>query len=471
MRSPGMKKIFLCLTIIFISICQTARAQTEPQIDAYLTAQMNKYHIPGLSLAVVREGRIVLRKGYGLANVELSVPATAESVYKIGSVTKNFTAAAVMILAEEGKITLDEKIARYLADVPNVPGAVTVRELLSHTSGIVDYTEIPGSARFARLDRLPKEVVKPALEAALRFIPGEKYEYSNTNYILLGMIIERASGKAYGQFLAERIFQPLQMTDTRVDNLVAIVKNRAAGYNWWQDAIHNGEYGSPSNKWSSGGIVSSVTDLAKWDAALRTGKILKPEIVQMMLAPARLTGGQEVGYGLGNELFLDRGHRVGGHNGEIFGFNSSFSRYLDDDLTVILLCNLGDVPGEVFAREIAGLYLGLPLTVYSPNGIEDREPKVTERLKAVILSAAKGEVDAALFTAEAQNALVPLIKRAGPELLGAAGNLKSFVLLERKDEAGSRIYLYRATFEKQTLIWTFQLTKEGKINALEPKPE
>ena len=466
-----MKRFSLCLAVILVSSIQVVQAQTDQQIDAYLTTQMNRYHIPGLSLAVVRGDRVVLQKGYGLANVELAVPAKSESVYMIGSVTKHFTAAGIMMLADEGKISLDEKITEYLADVPDVPAAVTVRHLLSHTSGIVDYTEIPGSIAFARLDRTPKEVVKPALDLPLKFVPGAKYEYSNTNYILLGMIIERVSKKAYGRFLAERIFQPLQMTQTRVNAMREVIKNRVAGYNWWRDALYNGDYGSPSNKWSSGGIVSTVLDLAKWDLALREGKLLKPETARMMLSPTRLADGQQVKYGLGNELFEDRGHRVGGHNGEIFGFNSSFSRYVDDNLTVILLCNLGDVPSEEFARQIAGLYLGLPIVTYSQSGIEDKEPEISTMVKRVILNAAKGEVEDALFTMEAQNSLVPLIKRAGPELLSQLGALQSFVLLERREEGDTRTYLYRTRFEKQSLIWTFQLSKDGKISAMEPKPE
>ena len=466
-----MKRLLLFFTLILFWSCSAISAQTEQQIDTYLSAQMDKYHIPGLSLVVVLDDKIVLKKGYGLANVELSVPASPESVYMIGSVTKNFTAAAILMLVEERKISLDEKIAMYLADVSNVPGTVTVRQLLNHTSGIIDFTEIPGSIGFARLDRTPKEVVKPALESPLRFTPGEKHEYSNTNYILLGMIIERVAKKGYGPFLAERIFGPLKMHDTRVNNMRVVMKNRVNGYNWNQQTLYNGDYGSPSNKWSSGGMVSTVLDLAKWDAGLRSGKLLKPETIRLMLTPTKLASGQEVKYGLGNELLIDRGHRVGGHNGEIFGFNSSFSRYVDDNLSVILLCNLGDVPGEEFAHYIAGLYLGLPLISYSQQGIEDTEPALSKMLEEIVLKAAKGEVDASLFTSEAQNVLVPLIKRAGPELLGQAGELKSFVLLERKSEGDQRIYLYRSMFEKQSLIWTFQLAKDGKVSAMEPKPE
>jgi CubicO group peptidase (beta-lactamase class C family) len=464
-----MKK-FMLLTAIVLS-CQLLYPQTGKQVDKYISEQMTKYHIPGLSLAVIKDEQIIYQKGYGFANVELSVPAGAESIYMIGSITKNFTASAVMLLVEEGKIVLDEKITEYLPDVQDVPSSVTVKHLLTHTSGFVDYTTIPGSILFARMDRTPKEVIKPVLALSLNFTPGEKYEYSNTNYILLGMIIERAAKKNYNQFLTERFFQPLNMTATRVNNRVDIIKNRVTGYNWWENKLHNSDYSSPSNSWSSGAIVSDVTDLAKWDIALRTGKVIKPATISLMLTPMKLNSNQEIKYGLGNELINDRNHRVGGHNGEIFGFNTSFSRYVDDNLTVIVLCNLGDVPGEGFARYIAGLYLGLPEINFSGKGIEDKEPGITQMLKDVVLQAGKGEVNAALFTKEAQNDLVPLIKRAGPELMETIGKLKSFILLERKDEAELRTYLYRSVFENNTLIWTFQLTKDNKIVAIEPRPE
>lgn len=464
-----MKKFMLFMAIALP--CLSVNAQINEQVDKYIAGQMSKYHIPGLSLAVVKDQQIIYQKGYGLANVELSVPAKEESIYMIGSITKNFTASAIMLLAEEGKISLDNPIQGYLGDVQDVPASVTVKNLLTHTSGIVDYTTIAGSILFARLDRTPREVVKPALALPLHFTPGEKYEYSNTNYILLGMIIERVAKKNYGQLLFEEFFQPLDMKATRVNNRVDIINNRVSGYNWWENKLHNSDYSSPSNSWSSGGIVSNVTDLAKWDIALRTGKVLKPETMKLMLTPMKLANNQEIKYGLGNELIDDRGHRVGGHNGEIFGFNTSFSRYIDDNITVIVLCNVGDVPGEIFARHIAGLYIGLPETSFSKEGIEDKEPATTKMLKDVVLQAGKGEVNEDLFTKQAQNDLVPLIKRAGPELMGAMGALKSFILVEKKEEGELRTYIYRAVLENNVLIWTFQLTKDNKIAAIEPKPE
>lgn len=462
----------LALPLLLAALCHPASAQDEHEVDAYAAAQLLKYHIPGMSLAVVLDGHVALSRAFGFANVELSVPVTPASVFMIGSMTKHFTAVASMKLFEEGKLGLEDPIGKRLTDVPNVPAGVTIHHLLSHTSGIVDYTEIPGSITLARLDRTPKDVVKPALELPMRFAPGERHEYSNTNYILLGMVLERVCGKSFGSILDERIFRPLQMTATRMNNQRAVIANRADGYNWAQDTLVNGDYMSPSNKWSSGGLVSSVLDLARWEAALQAGTLLDPATMEQMLAPTRLASRQTVPYGLGNELYDDRGHRVAGHGGEVFGFTVSLSRYVDDGLAVVVLCNLGDVPAEEFARTVAGMFLGMPPISFAQNkGIEDTDPRLTEVLKGVVSNAATGQVDAALFVADAQNDLIPLMKRAGPELLGQLGALQSFVLLERKDESGKRVCVYRSAFKAQSLIWTFQLTPEGKIAAMEPKPE
>jgi CubicO group peptidase (beta-lactamase class C family) len=468
----GKSMRFACVLVAVLYLSSVSFGGPTEQVEAYVKSQLTKRHIPGMSVAVVYKGRIVLARGYGFANVELSVPATAETVYMIGSITKHFTAAGLMLLVEDGRIALDDTITSYLPDIPSVPAQVTVRHLLTHTSGIIDHTEIPGSVAFARQDRLPREVVKDALARPLQFKPGEQFSYSNTNYFLLGMIIERINRSSFGPYLTKRIFGPLQMKATRMNNRRAIIGQRASGYNWTGQTLVNAGYVSPSNLWSSGGIVSTVQDLALWEHALASHTILKKATLQEMLEPARLSNGQEVKYGLGNELEDQQGHHVAGHAGEVFGFSSAFARYVDDALCVIVLCNLGDAPAEVFAERIAAIYLGLPITSYENNkGIEDKEPKITEMVRRILDAAREGKVDQALFTAPAQRELVPTIRRAGRELLGSKGALKSLVLLERKEIRGKHIFVYRAVFAQDTLIWTLELDDQGKIAKLEPKPE
>ena len=196
-------------------------------IDDYIQGLMQKRHIPGVSIAVVRDGKVILAKGYGVANVELSVPATERTVYQLASVTKMFTATAIMMLVAEGKLKLDDRITERLSDLPAAWRDVTVRHLLNHTSGIKSYTSVKDFHKTSRKDYDRRELLALVTKVPLEFAPGEKWSYCNTGYFLLGMLIEKVSGKEYGEFLDERIFQPLGMTQTRVNDLRAIIPDRA----------------------------------------------------------------------------------------------------------------------------------------------------------------------------------------------------------------------------------------------------
>ena len=258
--------------------CSVTSTRTSPalaseqadEVDDYLKSEMTKRHIPGVSVAVIRDGKVILASSYGQANVELSVPVTPDSVFKLASVTKPFTATAIMMLVEEGKISLDGRLAEYLPNLPSQWANVTVRQALSHTSGLADYLKAPRWSWQSswREDLTPNEFIKFASEAPPVFAPGEGISYSNTGFYLLGMVIEKVSGKPYGQFLAERIFKPLQMTATRRDTLTETVPNRVNGYVFGGGTLRNAEYTSETWAYSEGGIISTAADLGKWDAAL-----------------------------------------------------------------------------------------------------------------------------------------------------------------------------------------------------------
>jgi D-alanyl-D-alanine carboxypeptidase len=318
-------------------------------VDAYLQAEMEKLHIPGLSVAVVSDSKVVLARGYGLANVELSVPATPESVYKIGSITKPFTAAAIMMFAEEGKIGLDDAILQHLHDLPPAWSGITVRHLLTHTSGIKNFTNIANYPSIIRKDLAPGEIIELVLELPLDFRPGERFAYCNTGYTLLGMIIEKVAGKPYGEFMAERVFQPLQMTVTRLNDFRDIIPNRVSGYKWAnnENELWNCEFDSPTHLYASGGLVSSVLDMAKWDAALSTEALLKKSSLDQIWTPVRLNGGETSGYGFGWFLLEHGSRNVVQHSGGTLGFLTNISRFVDDRLTVIVLTNLDS--GDPFA--------------------------------------------------------------------------------------------------------------------------
>jgi D-alanyl-D-alanine carboxypeptidase len=330
-------------------------APTIDKIDAYLKDYLEQEQVPAVSLAVVEDGHVIFARGYGLANVELKVPATPETVYQIQSITKQFTATAIMMLVEQQKIDLDEKVGHYLEGTPKTWENITIRHLLTHTSGIKDFINEPTAS--LRLDVSEDDVFQATVPRPLNFTPGEKYSYSNTNYHLLAMILRKVAGQSYGEFLKERIFEPLGMQHTQIVSLSAIVPNRAAGYVKRQGQLRNGEYIAPTVLgYAGGGIMSTVLDMAKWDSALYTEKLLKQSSLDQMWTPARLNNGKFDNYGFGWSVTKVNGHRFVSHNGaHSTGFNTHIGRYPDDRLTVIVLANARHANAERLGRHIAGL--------------------------------------------------------------------------------------------------------------------
>ncbi len=433
-------------------------------VDAYVQALMQKRHIPGVSIAVVRDGEVVLAKGYGLANVELGVPATEDTVYQLASVTKTFTSAAVMLLEAEGKLSLDDRITDRLSGLPEAWKDVTVRHLLNHTSGIKSYTSVEDFHKAARKDFDRREILDLVATAPLEFAPGEKWSYSNTGYFLLGMLIEEVAGKPYGEFMAERVFGPLGMAHTRANDLRAVIPGRAQGYEWDGKVLRNGEYVSPSQPFAAGMLVSSVADLVKWDAALANGTLLDGPTLERMWTPTRLNDGEEAGYGLGWGTSKVNGHRRVSHGGGIPGFSTELARYPNDKLTVIVLTNADGGHAGAIARKVAGMFVP-ELAEEGEEPIADPDEPTTERLRGVLEGALKGEVDADLFTDEAKEALVPRI-RDDKERLASFGALKSFELLDRNEGDGVVRLRYRAVLENETLQMSFTLDEQGKIRGV-----
>ncbi|HEX5733975.1 MAG TPA: serine hydrolase domain-containing protein [Blastocatellia bacterium] len=338
--------VFALVLLLIASVA--ARAD---KVDDYIKAEMQKQHIPGLSLAVIKDGKIIKAQGYGMANVELNVPATAETVYKIGSVSKQFLAAGIMLLIQENKISLDDKISKFLEGTPDTWKDITVRHLLTHTSGIV--REAPG---FDALKiQNDADVIKTAYNLPLRFTPGEKYEYCNVGYFTLAEIIRKVSGKPWGDYLNERLFTPLEMNSTRTTTMTEIVPNRANGYVWRSGKLDNA--GILFAVRPSGAFLSSVLDLAKWDAALYTDRILKQSTLSQMWAPVKLNSGATHPYGFGWELNTFGGHKAVHHGGSLPGFRAQFARFVDDKLTIVVLTNGDGANSRALALGVAGLYI------------------------------------------------------------------------------------------------------------------
>jgi len=343
------KKVWLVLVLV-ASATAVARAD---QVDDYIADKLSSQHIPGLSLAVLQSGKPVKVKGYGLANLELGTPATPESVYKIGSLSKQFIAAGIVLLSAEGKVGLDDSIRKYLDDAPETWQPITVRRVLSHTAGLG--REAPGFDPLKIQSDL--DAIRTAYPAPLAYQPGEKYQYSNLGYFVLGEIITRAAGKPWPQFIQERIFAPLEMRATRTTTTEDLVLHRASAYDY--DKVSNSFHntGVMLAMRPSGAFISNVLDLAKWDAALYTDKPLTAQQRELMWTPIKLNDGTSRPYGLGWAVTKVGTHRSVEHAGTLTSFRSQISRFVDDKLTVIVLTNCAQALPETIALRVAAFYI------------------------------------------------------------------------------------------------------------------
>jgi CubicO group peptidase (beta-lactamase class C family) len=365
----------LPIRLLFLWLCLgpvLTTAQTKPaaedarqaaKVDAYVKERMKALNIPGLSLVVLRDGRIVLAKGYGKANLNPETPATEKTSYALYSITKTFTAVATMMLVEEGKVSLEDPISKRLAGLPEAWRGVTVRHILTHTSGLPNWRDYASKLRDMESDYTKAEVLNLVAGLPLTSAPGERWNYVETGFFLLGMMIEKISGKTFEQFLRERIFVPLGMSDTRLDSRTDVIPNRAVGYEWRDGGYRTAVWYSPTLTFSTAGLVSTVLDMAKWDAALYTEKLLKKSTLEQMWANPKLNNGglvTETGLGFGLSPFTknNRVHRRVGHVGGAEGFATAMSRFVDDKVTVVVLSNAGQQGFTIsgVANEIASFY-------------------------------------------------------------------------------------------------------------------
>jgi CubicO group peptidase (beta-lactamase class C family) len=312
-------------------------------------------------VAVISDGETIYKSGYSFANLEWRQPITANTVFGLGSVTKPFTAQAVLLLEQQGKLRLDDEITHYLPNAPTHGREITIAHLLTHTSGIANFVTQPGFwPNIAREERTPTEVTALFAGLALDFEPGENYSYSNSAYVLLGRLIETLSGMRYSDFIESAIFAPLGMIHSRYMDDLRIIPQRAARYLREETGWVRAPYFSTSVTYAAGGLGATLDDLILWDQALREGTLISHELDARMRAPARLNDGREMGYGLGWGLSRYRGRAVTHHAGGVPGYSSFVGRFLDDGVTIIVLSNIGLLDAGGLAREIANSILSLP---------------------------------------------------------------------------------------------------------------
>ncbi|MGQ0647367.1 MAG: serine hydrolase domain-containing protein [Gemmatimonadaceae bacterium] len=330
-----------------------ASATASDSADRYVAAAMARLHIPGAALAVVRAGQVVKAQGYGMADLEHGIQVTPQTVFKIGSVSKQFLATGIMLLAQDGRLTIDDPVATYYPGAPESWRGVTLRHFLTHTSGVL--REGPA---FDPLKVQPDSIViRSAFTRPLEFPTGSKYQYCNVCYFTLADVIARVSGKGWDAFLTERVFRPAGMSDTRTTTTTALVPRRARGYAWRDSGYVNAPEFMALRP--SGAFLSTVLDLAKWDAALYEERVLTRASRAAMWTRAQLTGGAMYGYGFGWQLDSIDGRWRVHHGGSLPGFRAQMTRFVDDSLTVIVLTNGDDARPDQISLDVARIYFSM----------------------------------------------------------------------------------------------------------------
>lgn len=431
-----------------ISVAAPAMAAPETatftkQVDAFVEQEMRAEKVPGVSVAVLRGGEIVLAKGYGVANVEHNIPVTPQTIFQSGSVGKMFTAAVVMRQVEQGKMSLDDPLTKYIPDAPASWRPITVRHLLTHTSGIPNVGE---EFDFKR-NYTDDELIKSFAALPLSFQPGARYSYSNSGYVLLGIIIERATGRFYGDILKTDIFDPLGMKTARVISDRDIVPNRAAGYEVVDGVLKNQDFVSAKmNTTADGSLYFSLDDLIAWSRGVEQGKVLSAASWKQVYTPVRLNSGKTYPYGFGWDVDMAGGKPRLHHGGSWQGFRSYYSRYLGDDLAIIFLANSAEANTETFVEGIAKLWDPALVAVPHPKP----EPEVARKVTALIEAARAGKLrpeDVPLAPANFITTQSPFFAKDLAEL----GALTKLELVERSEAGDDVNYVFKATFGERVI--------------------
>jgi CubicO group peptidase (beta-lactamase class C family) len=444
-----------------------AAAPLADRVDDYVRTQLKARNLPGASVAVVQAGRIVKAEGYGLASLELDAPATAQTVYEIGSISKQFAADAILLLVEDGKLRLDDLLSKYVDSTPAAWAPITLRHILTHTAGLADFDT--GDIGFSyRREYTPREFVELLGKQPLQFVPGERWNYTNA-FPLLGMVIERVSGMSYTDFVQSRIFKPLKLDSARFKIAGDVVPHRADGYLYKDGAFRHGETLRPAIIAPNGGVMMNVIDFAKWDIALTHGQLLRPESLKEMTTPVRLNDGRTVSHGLG--WFMDQfnGHRFGAHWGTtVTGHSAVIRRYVDDDVTVIVLGNVDDagLAVDAMSKRIADMFVpGVVIHGLKPAIDPNRAESV--RLRNVVESVGAGVEDAGapglasrLPAAVRERIAKALTTATAFEFLGEERVGSGHFNL---DPALAKNRWYRATTPAGMRYFTIRLSEDGKV--------
>ena len=355
-----MKKLTLLFFIAAAFSYTVVFAQNlDEQFDALL---QDNYMVgkPGVTALVYKDGKILYRKAFGMANLELDVPMKPENVFELGSITKQFTAVSILMLMEQGKLNLDDEITKYLPEYPTNGKKITIRNLLNHTSGIKSYTDLPSFRETARTDQSPKEIIAVFKDEPMDFDPGEKWYYNNSGYIVLGYIIEEVSGKSYADFISDNIFVPLEMNNSYYGSKSNLIKKRASGYMPIEGGYKNADYLSMTLPYAAGSLMSCVDDMLLWHKAVHNNTLISAESKTKAFTSGSLNNGKPTHYGYGWQVSEINGTESIEHGGGIFGYVTQGVYVPSENVYVILLTNTNGISPQDPAVKMAALAIGKP---------------------------------------------------------------------------------------------------------------
>jgi D-alanyl-D-alanine carboxypeptidase len=434
----GFGTTFLAISVHATTVLEKPRSlhpELRPALDDRIKGMMQRQHIPGMAIVVIKNGLVIERRGYGFADRKTQATVSADTAFPIGSITKQFTATAVMLLVEDDKLDLDTPIRQYLTDLPPTWQPLTLRQLLSHTSGLseqYDYGKIKN----------PKDILKFG-NPQLDFPPGETWSYSNTGYLVAGQIIEQVSGQSYHDFMRDRIFQPLGMSQTEAA-VTPSLPNLATGYFWndrgWNHQLDEDTLAGWQWADAAGNIISTATDMTKWVAALNTGKLLKPSSYAQLWNATPLKNGQRTIYGLGWFLGNFNQHPYTEHGGNIAGYSSGLFRFPDDRIDVMILTNTAVIDGSRIAQSIASVYdPSMSITSLKPQS--DPDPALTQRFLKLL----QGDQTSIPFSPEYKLLLKTKRGKYIQKFKPKYRTIKSLEFLQSEPVNADRSYYYKVT--------------------------
>lgn len=446
---------------------QQPLAEQIDSVDAYIARVMDDEQVPGIAVAVMRDGKVVLTKGYGFADLEHRVPVTARTVFQSGSVGKAFTVMAVLMLVDDGRVRLDAPLATYFPNAPDTWAPITVRHLLEHTSGLPGY---PDDFDF-RVDRSEDELFAIIRDRPLGFAVGAKRGYSNLGFVLLGMMVRKVTGTFYGDFLAERVFGPSGMPTARLISEADIVPGRARGYRLVDGALKHQEWVAPTlNTTADGSLLLSALDMAAWDAALHERRLLSPASYARMWTRLVTTDGVEQPYGMSWQMPDVGSQRLIEHSGGWQGFTANYSRYPAAGFSVAVFLNRRAVDPIRVTRGIQRIFHP-ELSLAGVPAITDPDPEMARFVREFVGIVAAGRLQASQFAPAIAEEIMAGAGDAA-ELFRSFGTLQQVDLLSRTvTPDGLRRVSYRLTYSGRVVAFRFDRDARGIITDIQVQPE